>query len=112
VPVAAGPPEDPPELDRDDDDRWGLLRALSPPPLAPPPDTAPVPLLPKADPVAAVPVVATEFVCVGLGGRAEFVEDPVAPLPRLTTPFCVTVPRAALVCAAAGNATTIERSPA
>jgi hypothetical protein len=75
-------------------------------PLDPLPDTAPVLAVPDEDPFAASDV--DDAVAVELAGFVAEAAVVVAPVARLTTPFCVTVPGVAAVCAAAGNATATE----
>ena len=103
--AAVAAPDDPPE---EDDDPL-LPTALDPVPEAPPPDPEPVAEAPDVDPVAAVPVAAAAEVA-GFPLVVVFRIDVVVPVPRLTTPLCVTLPGVAAVCAEAGRATAIESS--
>ena len=70
------------------------------------PGTKPGLTVPEDDPVAAAEV--DDAVVVELAGVVEETAVVVAPVPRLTTPFCMTVPGVAEVCAAAGSATATE----
>ncbi len=89
--------------------------ALDPVPAAPPPDPEPVAEAPDVDPVAGVLVAAAAEVAglpVVVVVRVDVVVrvEVVGPVPRPTTPLCVTLPGGAAVCAEAGRATAIENS--
>ena len=103
--AAVAVPDDPPE---EDDVDPLLPEALDPVPAAGPPDPEPVAEPPDVDPVAGVLVAAGVEVA-----EVPFVVvvriDVVVPVPRLTTPLCVTVPGVAAVCAEAGRATAIAK---
>jgi hypothetical protein len=87
-----------------------LDRAAVGAPPDPLPDTAPVLPVPDEDPAAAVE--ADDAGGVVLTGVVAATAAAVSPIPRLTTPFCVTAPGVVAVWAAAGNATAIESNSA
>jgi hypothetical protein len=103
--AAVAAPDDPPEgvaLDP------LLPTALDPVPAPPPPDPEPVAKGPEVDPVAGLRVAAAAEV-VGFPFVVVVRVDVVVPVPRLTTPLCVTLPGVA-VCAEAGRATAVANS--
>jgi hypothetical protein len=102
----AADPDDPPDEDEVDP---LLPNALDPVPAGAPPDPEPVAEGPDVDPVAGVTVAAAAEVA-GFPFVVVVRADGVVPVPRLTTPLCVTLPGAAAVCAAAGRATATESS--
>ena len=104
--AAVAVPDDPPE----EDDLDPLLPdALDPAPAAPPPDPEPIAEGPDVDAVAGVRVAAAAEVA-GFPFVVVFRFDAVVPVPRPTTPLCVTLPGIAAVCAEAGRATAIENN--
>ena len=101
--LAADPDDPPDEVDP------LLPDALDPVPAAAPPDPEPVAKGLDVDPVAGGPVGAAAEVA-GFPFVVVVRVDGVVPAPRLTTPFCVTLPGTAAVCAEAGRATVTESS--
>ena len=97
-------PDDP--LEEDDVDPL-LPDALDPAPAAPDPE--PITEGPDVDAVAGVRVAAAAEVA-GFPFVVVFRFDAVVPVPRPTTPLCVTLPGIAAVCAEAGRATAIENN--
>jgi hypothetical protein len=102
--AAAAAPEDPPEVARDDDVETGLPEPLEALPEAAPAD----PALPP-DPV---PEARAAGAADWAEAAAEPAVEPLAPLPRLTTPARVTFPGVAAVCPKVGRAPAMANSDA
>ena len=115
--AAVALPEDPAEEAGDDDVERAVLVALGSAveaaavPVAAPADAAPVDAAPEAPVVVAGDVDVGRAAAAGLAVAVDAVGLGV-PMARLTTPLTVTVPGAAAVCAAAGNATPSDNSTA